>query len=303
MAVTRHAHTRRARELVLGGIVALLGAGTLGCGDVGDACRDCGTPDAARTDAGAMDRESGANVDASSGVDGGSDVDGGGSGVDAGPSIDCTRDVTADATGASDVTSALQSFIDASPDGSVICFEAGGQYRVDGTIHVSGRSSLIFAGRGARIFQTVRATTRIWLIDGGGSDITMRDLTVEGANPNPGKWDVAYEHNHAIQIGGTLRVELAHLTIKNIGGDGLYVSGGADRWADSVHLHDSLLDGIGRMGVAITDGGSNVVVDFNTFQRIGYYTWDLEPNGATVGGRLAGAEHVRFSDNRIETAQ
>jgi hypothetical protein len=55
------------------------------------------------------------------------------------------------------------------------------------------------------------------------------------------------------------------------------------------------------MGVTITDGASNVVVDFNSFRNIGYYTWDIEPNGATVGGVLAGGEHVRFSDNSIGT--
>ena len=206
-----------------------------------------------------------------------------------------------DSSGDSDVTSSLQSFIDGSPSGSVICFASGGQYRVNGTLHLSGRSNLTFEGNNATVFQTTRATTRIWLIDNGGNDIKMRNLTIKGANPTPGKWNVSYEHNHAIQIGGTLRVDLDNVDVTNVGGDGLYLSGGADRWADSIRLHNSVFDGIGRMGVTITDGASNVIIDFNTFRRIGYYTWDIEPNGATVGGQLAGGEHVRFSDNTIGT--
>ncbi len=115
----------------------------------------------------------------------------------------------------------------------------------------------------------------------------MRNLTIRGANPNPGKWDVTYEHNHAIQVGGAVRLDFDHIAVQNVGGDALggYLSGGANRCADSIQLHNSSFDGIGRMGVTITDGATNVVVDFNSFRRIGYYTWDIEPNGATVGGQ------------------
>jgi hypothetical protein len=218
-----------------------------------------------------------------------------------GGSSSCTRNVNVDSSGNSDVSSSLQSFLDASPNGAVICFASGGQYRVNGTLHLSNRSNLTIEGNNATIFQTTRSATRIWLIDNGGSNITMRNLTIRGANPNPGKWDVNYEHNHAIQVGGAIGLDFNNLTIKNVGGDGLYLSGGANRWADSIHLHNSTFDGIGRMGVTITDGASNLVVDYNSFRNIGYYTWDIEPNGATVGGRLAGGEHVRFSDNSIGT--
>ncbi len=129
------------------------------------------------------------------------------------PAGSCTRNVNVDSSGNSDVTSSLQSFIDNSPNGSVICFASGGQYRVNGTLHLSGRSNLTFEGNNATILQTVRATTRIWLIDNGGNDIKMRNLTIKGANPTPGKWNVSYEHNHAIQIGGTLRVDLDNVDV------------------------------------------------------------------------------------------
>ncbi len=55
------------------------------------------------------------------------------------------------------------------------------------------------------------------------------------------------------------------------------------------------------MGVTITDGASNVVVDFNTFRHIGYYTWDIEPNGAHRRRPARRWRHVQFSDNVIGT--
>jgi hypothetical protein len=186
----------------------------------------------------------------------------------------------------------------------VICFASGGQYLMNGTLSLINRSSLTLEGNNATIFQTVRSTTRILLIDNGGQDITVRNLTIQGANPNPGKWDATYEHNHAIHIGGTLRVDLDHITIKNVGGDALYVmggylSGGGFRFADSIHFHNSVIDGTGRMGLAITDGATNVQFDHNTLSHIAYYTFDVEPNGYTFNGQPAGAVGVQFTDNTI----
>ena len=223
-----------------------------------------------------------------------------------GGSSTCTRNVNVDSSGNTDVTSSLQAFVDGSPNGSVICFASGGQYRVNGTLKLINRSNITLEGNNATIFQTTRSTGKILLIDNGGQDITVRNLTIKGANPNPGKWDLTYEHNHAIHIGGTLRVDLDHLTIKNIGGDALYImggylSGGGFRFADSIRFHNSVVDGTGRMGLAITDGATNVSFDHNTLSRIAYYTFDVEPNGYTFNGQAAGAVGVKFTDNTIGT--
>ncbi len=224
-----------------------------------------------------------------------------------GGSSTCTRNVNVDSSGNTDVTSSLQAFVDGSPNGSVICFASGGQYRVNGTLKLINRSNITLEGNNATIFQTTRSTGKILLIDNGGQDITVRNLTIKGANPNPGKWDLTYEHNHAIHIGGTLRVDLDHLTIKNIGGDALYImggylSGGGFRFADTIRFHNSVVDGTGRMGLAITDGATNVSFDHNTLSRIAYYTFDVEPNGVHVQrpGRRRGRRQVHRQHDRDE---
>ena len=53
------------------------------------------------------------------------------------------------------------------------------------------------------------------------------------------------------------------------------------------------------MGKAVILRLSGGLVQSNTFRNIGYYLFDIEPNNAQVGGRLAGAEHVKFLDNAI----
>jgi Right handed beta helix region len=220
------------------------------------------------------------------------------------PPTTCTRTVNVDATGATDVTSALQSFVNASPNGSVVCFKAGGTYKVNGQLHISNRNHLRIEGNGARIRQAVRGTKAIVLVDYGSTDITIRNLTIQGSNPSPGLWSLTYEHNHGLDLRGTLRVDIGGVRVVNVGGDGFYLAGGylpggAFRWADSIHVHDSLVDGTGRMGVAVTDGLSNTVIDHSTFRHIAYYTLDFEANGHVFNGVAAGAAHVRFSDNTL----
>jgi hypothetical protein len=219
------------------------------------------------------------------------------------PTASCTRRVGADKTGATDVTSELQRFIDASPGGSVICLASGGQYKVNGTLHIANRSHLTIEGQGATIFQTSRSTTRIWLIDGSSNDINLRHMTVKGANPSPGTWSATYEHNHGVEIGGAVNIDLGAIRVVNVGGDGLYIGAGSAngsiRWADTIDLHDSTIDGTGRSGISIADGGSNVHVDRNVFRHIAFYTLNIEPNGQVYNGQPAGARNVRFSNNTL----
>ncbi len=215
----------------------------------------------------------------------------------------CTRHVHVDRTGKTDVTSAIQRAINASHNGAVICFGRDAKYRVNGTLHIEGRSHLTLRGRGATFFQTKRSTTRIWLIDGGGTNISLSHMTIKGANPRPGTWSSAYEHNHGIQVGGTAHLHLSHVRIRNVGGDGLYLGAGhvgsKVRWAGPVRLHHSVIDGTGRSGVSIADGAQGVTIDHNKFRHIAFYTLNIEPNGMVWDGVAAGARHVRFTHNSL----
>jgi len=225
------------------------------------------------------------------------------------PAAGCTRLVNLDASGATDVTSSLQSFLNATRDGSTVCLAAGGQYRVDGMISLDGRTGLALDGQGARIFGTVRTNSpklRLQL----GADLVIRNLTIEGFNPEAGTssaHELGWEHGHGIAVFGAQRVTLApNVTVRNVSGDGIYITGsalpgGAFQWADSVTARGCRIERNGRMGVAVTDGARNVVIFGCVLDQIALYVFDIEPNGHVFEGVAAGAENVRFSDNTVGT--
>ena len=225
------------------------------------------------------------------------------------PVADCTRVVNVDASGAIDVTAALQSFLNVSPNGSTVCFAVGGQYRVDGVISLDKRTGLTLDGQGARIFGTVRTNTpklRFQL----GSELVVRNLTIEGFNPDAGTSSahlLEWEHGHGIGIYGTQRVTLGpNVTVRNLSGDGIYMTGGplpggGFQWADTVTVDSCRIERNGRMGVAFTDGARNVVVSGCVLDQIALYAFDIEPNGHSFDGVAAGTENLRLSDNTIGT--
>lgn len=198
---------------------------------------------------------------------------------------------------------ALNSYIAGKPDGATIGLEEEAEFDgdVDDQLHLEGRNGITLVCRNAILNRTARGNTQIFLADGGGQALKVYNLTVQGVNPDPGKWDGTKEHEHAFAIGGVIGWEFAGCRVINVGGDGLYVAGGNNKWAKNGRFHHGSMSGVGRMGIAITDGGRELVFDFNTFTLIGYYTWDIEPNGATVEGIAAGALNCRFSDNAIGT--
>jgi hypothetical protein len=204
-----------------------------------------------------------------------------------------------DATGATDVTSALQSYLNGLASGAKVVFKAGATYRITNGIKVVGKSNLVIDGNGATIYKTTRGNSPILELREGSNNNTIKNLTIKGVNPYPGYWNLAYEHEHGISLGGTKQTLIDSCKIINVGGDGIYFTG---IWINNVlypsqdtHITKCLFDGTGRMGIAITDGGNGVVVDFCTFRNQGYYLWDIEPNGHGLG-----AIGARFSDNIIE---
>jgi hypothetical protein len=215
----------------------------------------------------------------------------------------CTRTFSGDATGTTDVTAALATFLNGG-SGAASCLKPGGTYRISGQLHLQGVTNATVDGQGATIRQTTRATNEILLVDYGSTAVTLRNLTIVGANPSPGLWNLTYEHNHGIRLGGVRNSELANVTIRNVGGDGVYLAGayqpgGAFRFDDTIRVRDSTIDGNGRMGVAITDGANNLTLDHNTFARIAYYTLDFEANGHVFAGVAAGSINTRFTDNTL----
>jgi hypothetical protein len=203
---------------------------------------------------------------------------------------------TIDATGATNVSAALQAFINSVPNGSTIVFKAGGIYRVDPGLQFEGRSNLVFEGNGATIKNVGwdRPALAFW----GGNHITVRNLTLLGDNPDAGTANAYHpdgqEGSMGILLYGTSNVEIANVTMSGAWGDCLYVGDGTDRiWSDSVWFHDSTCRLNGRNGVTV-NAGRNVTVERVRFDQIALHLLDIEPDHS-----YEGAANVKLINNTV----
>ena len=206
---------------------------------------------------------------------------------------------TIDATGATDASAALISFVNSVPDGSTIVFKAGGVYRMDQGLGFSGRHNLVLEGNGATLRGTGTSTCgrpcSLLYLRESNEGITIRDFTLVGNSPTPGVYDPTMEQAAAITIVGGSQVEIADVTISGVGGDGLTLTGDDPDWPEGIWFHDSHVVSSGRMGVAVV-AGRNVTVERVAFDESGYSTFDIEPNVDDQG-----ASNVQFLDNTAGT--
>lgn len=185
-------------------------------------------------------------------------------------------------------------------DGDVVGLEVGGDYDLgtDGQIHIEGKSvSLIM--RGSTISRPNRGDTPIIRIDGGGNsrDFGWYNGLILGAKPDDELWDVDYEHEHGILLGGVRNAIFSGVHIQDVGGDALNVQGGGGIWSDGIRFTGADITNAGRMCFCVYDGAQDVVMDTCNITKICYHTIDFEPNGATVAGVPAGATNIRFLSN------
>jgi hypothetical protein len=206
-----------------------------------------------------------------------------------------------DATGRSDVTAGLQALFDRTPDGGVVQLRAAADYRVEGTLVLEDRHGLRIEGNGARIFATTRGDrTRSQLQFVGGSDLVVRNVEIQGANPNAGLDEGAYvaelEAQHAIDLHGVTDLELDRVNLHDTYGDFVYLTNHDDdgqRWSQKVWIHDSTFARSGRQGIALV-AARDVVIEHNRFTDVRRATIDLEPNGPQWG-----ANNIHVIDNQI----
>src|SRR5574343_237072 len=180
---------------------------------------------------------------------------------------------TIDATGATDVAGALQTFLASVPDGSVITFPAGGIYRLDRGISLQNRHNLVFEGNGATL-RLAGSGASMWstgfVVYGtpaSVSDIAVLDFGIEGSNPRTGAalYDPAGEAQHGVGVYGGARIEVAGCTIRRTWGDAIVA-------------------------------GRDVTVERNRLDRIGCGVFDIEPDLDAQG-----ADGIAFVDNAVGT--
>jgi hypothetical protein len=182
----------------------------------------------------------------------------------------------------SDVTDALQSWIDSVPDNSTLQLAKDASYRIDGTLTIEDRNRLLFDGNGATLqARTTGKRGRGQLVLKGGRDLTVRSLTVRGANPHGGANPSAYvadlEAQHAYSVHGATDVLLDHVQAYDTYGDFVYIGAQQQTPSENVTVANSVFERSGRQGISITDA-NGVLVTANAISGAGRSLFDIEPN-------------------------
>lgn len=181
-----------------------------------------------------------------------------------------------DATGRTDVSSALISFIASVPNGSVINFPSGGVYGITKSIKVGyGRHNLVIDGHGATIrYLSSLASNEnysVWYDFGGGSYLTFENFNLVGGSTSPGVFSSGGTGQHGVLVQSN-EVEVAGNTISAVWGDAVFIESSTNVW-----VHDNHVVSAGRNGLAIISG-TNITAERNAVDRAGYTTFDIEPN-------------------------
>jgi hypothetical protein len=197
-----------------------------------------------------------------------------------------------------DVSAALQTWIDSVPDNSTLAFAAGACYRIDETVEIDGRNRLLLDGNGATLKSvTTGSRDRAQLQLKGGSDLTVRNLIVRGANPHAGAtaaaYDPALEAQAGFQLNGATDVLLDHVQVYDTYGDFVYIGPGDGQRTPSrnVTVANSIFDRSGRQGISVT-WGVNVTIEANMISDVARSMFDLEANT-----RKAEIRNIRITGN------
>src|SRR4051812_12019758 len=185
---------------------------------------------------------------------------------------------TIDATGSRDATAGLTAFIKSVPDGGIVTFPRGARYRIESSIAIGFRHDLVIDGAGAQFFATTDGSGASpmgpsdvqwkwprhrdqWVVYNS-TNVTLRNLTVRGANPNAGLGDAAYvealEGQAAVEFFGTVNARLENCTLSDTFGDFVYI--GKD--ATGTVVRGCTMTRSGRQGITVSDA-QNVTIDRN----------------------------------------
>ena len=213
-----------------------------------------------------------------------------------------TRTVTVpasiDATGTTDVLTALKAFILGVPDGSLINFPAAGIYKITSALRLEGRHNLIIDGNGCTLQSASvdpgSELSSLWYERLGGSDIWIKNFVLIGSSPYPGVFTDGVsptdgQQQHGVIVGAD-RTEVSGCTISALWGDGVEVNSGMSVW-----FHDNHVISAGRNGVSVISG-TNVIAERNALDVVGGFAFDVEPDVVTDS-----CINVVFRNNTVGT--
>jgi hypothetical protein len=208
-----------------------------------------------------------------------------------------------DATGAVDVSDAVNDFLRTVPDGSRIAFRSGGTYALGSAIQLQDRHDLEFQGNGATLRMAgCDVEDSAFLLDGSPSTrIAIRDLTMIGDNRDagtPSAYVGGCESAMGVAIYGARDVVISNVAISSVHAECVYIDAGGNPrgttpWAERITFRDSTCKLNGRMGVAII-AARHVTVTRITFDDIAISVFDIEPTRPD-----GGATFLSLTDNEI----
>ncbi len=209
-----------------------------------------------------------------------------------------------------DVTVELNAFLKELPDGSTLSFPEKAEYRIEGTLLLEGKKSIVLEGNGA----TIRATDPLpdygkkdnysgwkmvrtrsqWLIKDC-EDITVRDMRVIGAYKDGGRegeYDYNREAQHAFDILGVKGITLEAVHASDVWGDGVYISKGSR----DVIVRRCRIERTGRQGMAVGNA-FGILIEDNDINDSRRGLLDIEPYGKdwscgdvrVIGNRFGGS--------------
>lgn len=189
-----------------------------------------------------------------------------------------------------DVTVDLQKWIASVPDTATLVFGKNACYRIDGGLFVTDRHLLTLDGNGStfRLVSRGDANRSNWTIRAG-TDITLRNMTAQGANPQAGITDSAYDRSvewqHAYRFEGTQTGTLDNVRAFDVFGD--FVEAQSD-WtrvafpgppARNISVRNSHFERSGRQGVGLTHVDGFALED-SYFGDVNMTGIDIEPGAA-----------------------
>ena len=176
-----------------------------------------------------------------------------------------------DATGASDVTSALRTFLQ-SHNGQRVALAKNGVYKVTQLSFTASGLTVDF--RGSRLQGSQKGAHGILRVQTS-SNIVLNDASVSGTGY---VWDGVNEAEAGIQIDGGSNITLNRPVTRDTRGDGIYVSysSGNNAPPTGVVINDPDIERAARNGVAPVAG--EVTIRGGHIDRVGLHAIDFEAN-------------------------
>ncbi|MFN8619373.1 MAG: hypothetical protein U0869_01340 [Chloroflexota bacterium] len=203
-----------------------------------------------------------------------------------------------DATGATDVTAALQRFLQAH-DGQRVALAVDGVYLVSGLSFTAHHLTVDF--RGARLVGAQQGPSVLRIQTS--SDVVLNDPWVVGTGYG---WIPSIQWEHGIYIDGGSGITLNRPVTRDTHGDGIYVGMFHDgtQPATGVVIRSPDVQRASRNGIAPVAG--EVTITGGRIDRVGLHGVDFEVNNDTgassIRGIVDGTDIRRYGDLPVESS-